>query len=125
VTNRPLFNAMLVSLATKQFLESVDTMGYQKIVRYQASITKKYIEEVGLHNVVQICIDNASSMKVAANIITNKYPHIYFERYAVHVMNLLLEDWRKTTWMKEVVKKLKTIMKFIKRQYKPLIVFCK
>jgi hypothetical protein len=70
---------MLVSLATKQFLESVDTMGYQKIVRYQASITKKYIEEVGLHNVVQICIDNASSMKVAANIITNKYPHIYFE----------------------------------------------
>jgi hypothetical protein len=78
VTNRPLFNAMLVSPATEQFLGAVDTTGYPKIAEYQASIMEKYIEEVGPHNIVQICTDNASSMKAAANIIIGKYSHIYF-----------------------------------------------
>jgi hypothetical protein len=67
VINRPLFNAMLVSPAT---------IGYPKTAEYQASITEKYIEEVGPQNVVQICTDNASSMKAAADIIIDKYPHI-------------------------------------------------
>jgi hypothetical protein len=43
----------------------------------------------------------------------------------MHAMNPLLEDWRKAIWMKEVVKKLRTIVKFIKRQDMPLAVFCK
>jgi hypothetical protein len=47
----------------------VDTIGYPKIVEY-----------------------NASSMKAAADIITDKYPHIYFQGCVVHAMNLLLED---------------------------------
>jgi hypothetical protein len=47
VTNRPLFNAMLVSPAIEQFLGAVDTTGYPKIAEYQASIMEKYIEEVG------------------------------------------------------------------------------
>jgi hypothetical protein len=62
----------------EQFLKSVDTMGYQKVVQYQASIMEKYIAEVGPHNVVEICTNNASSMKVVTDIITNKYLHIYF-----------------------------------------------
>ena len=78
VTNCPLFNAMLVSLATKQFLRAVDTNGYPKTMEYQASIMEKYIEEIGPQNVVQICINNASSMKAVVDIMTNKYPHIYF-----------------------------------------------
>jgi hypothetical protein len=125
VTNRPLFNAMLVFLATEQFLGVVDTTGYPKRAEYQASIMEKYIEEVGPQNVMQICTDNASSMKVAADIITDKYPHIYFQGCTVHAMNLLLEDWEKTTWMKEVVKKSRTIIKFIKRRHMPLVVFHK
>ena len=47
VINRPLFNAMLVSLAIEQFLEAVDTTRYPKTMEYQASIMEKYIEEVG------------------------------------------------------------------------------
>jgi hypothetical protein len=62
-TNHPLFNAMLVSLAMEQFLGAVDTTGYPKTAEYQASITEKYIEEVSPRNVVQICTDNASSMR--------------------------------------------------------------
>jgi hypothetical protein len=40
-------------------------------------------------------------------------------------MNLLLEDWGKATWMKEVVKKSRTIIKFIKRRHMLLAVFRK
>jgi hypothetical protein len=98
VTNCPLINAMLVSPGTEQFLGAVDTTGYPKIAEYQASIMEKYIEELGLQNIVQIFTDNASSMKATVNIITDKYPHIYFQGCVVHVMNLLLEDWEKATW---------------------------
>jgi hypothetical protein len=125
MTNCPLFNAMLVSLAVEKFLRLVDTTRYQKIVQYQASIMEQHIKEVGPYNVVQICTDNASSMEVAADIITNKYLHIYFQGCVVHTMNLLLEDWGKVTWMKEVLKKLRTIVKFIKRQHMLLVFFPK
>jgi hypothetical protein len=64
-------------------------------------------------------------MKAAADIIIDKYPHIYFQGCAIQAMNLLLEDWRKVTWMKEVVKKSRTIIKFIKSWYMPLAVFRK
>jgi hypothetical protein len=40
-------------------------------------------------------------------------------------MNLLLEDWGKATWIKEVVKKLRIAVKFIKRLHMPLVVFRK
>jgi hypothetical protein len=93
MTNRPFFNAMLVSSAVEQFLGSIDTTGYLKTTQYQASFMEKYIEEVGPHNVVQICTNNASSMKAATDIITNKYLHIYFQGCTMHTMNLLLEDW--------------------------------
>jgi hypothetical protein len=86
---------------------------------------EKYIEEVGPHNVVHIYTNNASFMKAAADIITNKYLHIYFQGCVVHTMNLLLEDWGKVTWMKEVLKKLRTIVKFIKRQHMLLVFFPK
>jgi hypothetical protein len=78
VTNHSLFNAMLVSLVVKKFLRSMDTTEYQKIAKYQASIMEKYIEKAGFQNIVQICTNNASSMKAAIDIITDKYPHIYF-----------------------------------------------
>jgi hypothetical protein len=125
VTNSPLFNAMLVSLAIEKFLGSVDTMGYQKIAQYQASIMEKYIEEVGPYIVVQICTNNTSSMKAVADIITDKYPHIYFQECTIYAMNLLLEDGGKATRVKGVVKKLRTIVKFIKTRHMPLVVFRK
>jgi hypothetical protein len=116
---------MLVSPAIERFLGAVDITGYPKIAEYQACIMEKYIEEVGPQNVVQICTNNASSMKAVVDIITDKYPDIYFQGCAVHAMNMLLEDWEKPMWLKEVVKKSRTIIKFIKRRHMPLAIFHK
>ena len=40
-------------------------------------------------------------------------------------MDLLLEDWRKTTWIKETVEKAKLLVKFVKKRHMPLAVFRK
>ena len=64
-------------------------------------------------------------MKATADIITDKYPHIYFQGCALHAMNMLLKDWRKAKWMKEVVKKSRKIIKFIKRRHMLLAIFRK
>ena len=58
-------------------------------------------------------------------IITNKYSHIYFQGCVVCAMNFLLKVWKKATWLKEVVKKSRTIVKFIKSWHMPLTVFHK
>ena len=107
VINWPLFNAMFVTSTSKQFLGSIDITRFQKTTEYQTSIMERFIEEVGSQNIVQICIDNASSMKSVVEIVMQKYPYVYFQGCVVHAMNLLLEDWRKIRWMKEVIQKRK------------------
>ena len=92
VSSRPLYNAMLVSPSGELFLGSVDTTGNEKTATYMASIMEKFIEQVGPHNIVQVCIDNAKSMLNASQLIIKRYPRIYIQGCAAHVMDLLLED---------------------------------
>ena len=40
-------------------------------------------------------------------------------------MDLLLEDWGKASWIKEILGKTKTLVKFIKNRQMPLAVFRK
>ena len=40
--------------------------------------------------------------------------HLYVQGYAAHCLDLLLEDWGKEEWMKELVKKVMIISVFIK-----------
>ena len=125
VSSRPLCNAMLVSPAGELFLGSVDTTGKEKTAEYMASIMDKFIDQVGPHNIVQVCTDNASSMLKASQIVTQKYPHIYIQGCAAHAMDLLLEDWGKATWVKEAVRKAKYLVKFVRNRQMPLAVFRK
>ena len=107
------------------FLGSVDTTGNEKTATYMASLMERFIEQVGPHNIVQVCTDNDRSMLNASKIITEKYPHIYMQGCAAHAMDLLLEDWGKATWIKETVEKAKLLVKFVKKRHMPLAVFCK
>ena len=125
VNSRPLCNAMLVSPSGELFLGSVDTTGNEKTATYMASLMERFIEQVGPHNIVQVCTDNDRSILNASKIITEKYPHIYMQGCAAHAMDLLLEDWGKATWIKETVEKAKLLVKFVKKRHMPLAVFRK
>ena len=90
-------NVMLVCLAGDVFLGSVDITGNKKMMAYIAQQIKDYIEEVSAQNVAQIYMDNASAMTGAINDILEVYPHIYKQRCCAHILDLLLEDWKKKT----------------------------
>jgi len=78
VTNQLLINGMLMSSVGKQFIGLVDTIGVQKDVVFWASILEKFIEKVGPNNVVQLTTDNTTMNPVVWNLISSKYPHIFF-----------------------------------------------
>jgi len=80
-----------MSSSGEQFLQSVDTSGAKKNVLYLASILEKFIEQVGPTNAVQLTIDNKLVNLVAWNLITRRYPHIFFQGCVVHALNLLLK----------------------------------
>ena len=62
VNSRPLCNAMLMSPNGELFLGSVDTTGNEKTATYMASLMERFIEQVGPHNIVQVCTNNDRSM---------------------------------------------------------------
>jgi hypothetical protein len=51
------------------------------------------------------------------------FPSLYFQGRVVHCLDLLLEDWGKTTWVKRIVKKAKVIVSFIQQHHVPLAIF--
>jgi hypothetical protein len=46
-TNHPLLTMMCVSLAGKEFLGAIDTLGHMRDLVYVADVIKKYLIEVG------------------------------------------------------------------------------
>ena len=125
VTNRPLINAMLVSSAGEQFLGAVDTSGEEKNAVYLASILETFIEKVGPANVVQVTTDNAPVNPAAWNLVSSKYPHIFFQGCAVHALNLLIKDWGSQKWVEDEVTKGRIVVKFFKKRHLPLAIFWK
>ena len=103
VSNRPLINGMLISAAGEEFLGSVDTSGATKDALYLACILEKFIEQIGPENVMQVMTDNVAVNIRAWELVSRKYPHIFFQGCAVHALNLLLKDWGKEAWIKAQV----------------------
>ena len=68
---------MATSGGGSMFLKSFDTSGSIKDTKYVANLFHESVEQVGVENVVQIIIDNASNFKAVKLSIEAKYPHIF------------------------------------------------
>jgi hypothetical protein len=123
VTNRPLINVMLACTSGEVFLGSVDTTGERKDANYVANCMINYIEAVGAENVVQVCTDNAANMIAAGELLVRRFPHVYFQGCAAHALDLLLEDWGKERWVKNMMKRARAIVSFIRTHHMPLAIF--
>ena len=64
----------------------------RKTGHWIAALLFKSIDAVGPKNVVQVCMDNASSNRRAAEDVTAKHPHIVTTNCAAHCLNLMLKD---------------------------------
>jgi hypothetical protein len=96
---------MLVYLNGDVFISSIDIIGERNDTHYICNALAGYIKTIGIDNIVQICIDNASSMRSVTNLLIGHFPSLYLQGSVVHYLYLLLEDWRKTTWAKQIMKK--------------------
>jgi hypothetical protein len=52
-------------------------------------------------------------MKSAVDLLIHCFPSLYLKGCVAHCLDLLLEDWGKTTWVKQNVKKVKVVVSFI------------
>jgi hypothetical protein len=52
----------------------------------------KYIETIGVNNIVQICIDDVLNMRSVVNLLIYHFPSLYFQGCVGHYLDLLLED---------------------------------
>jgi hypothetical protein len=50
-----------------------------------------YIETIGVDNIVQICTDNVSSMKSAADLLICHFSSLYFKGFIFQCLDLQLE----------------------------------
>lgn len=75
------------------------------------------INEIGNGKFFLVVTDNASNMKAAWKVITEKYPHISCTGCAAHSLNLLLNDFMKIKAFTKTTRHSKNICKYIKKHH--------
>jgi hypothetical protein len=74
------------------FLGTINIIGDQKDAQYICNAMAEYIQNVGVENVVQICMDNASNMHSASNILKVRCTQPYTFKVVRHIV--LTSFWR-------------------------------
>ena len=123
IQNRPLLNVVQCGPNGDLFLGTIDTTNNHKDHQYVASQIHPFLEKVGVHNVVQVCTDNAPVMTAANRHIFQSISHLYMQGCVAHCLDLLLEDWDKKEWIKKLVKKARIISVFIKSHHASQAIF--
>jgi hypothetical protein len=77
VAQCPLLNVMLICPSGDVFIGSIDTIGEQKDAHYICNALGGYIETIGIDKIVQICTNNALSMKSVTNLLIYHFPSCY------------------------------------------------
>jgi hypothetical protein len=122
-SQRPLLNIMFSCPNGDAFMGSIDTIGEWKDAYYICNALGGYIKTIGVDNIVQICTNNASSMKSVIDLLICHFLGLCFQGCVAHYLDLLLEDWGKATWVKWIVKKVKLLFFFIWQHHVPFTIF--
>ena len=76
---RGVMNLVVHSAYGVCFLDSVDCSSVKKDGRYIFELVDRCIEEIGVHNVVQVVTDNARPNEAASSLLRAKYPLYFLE----------------------------------------------
>ena len=116
VSHRQLVNVLVSSCYGTMFLKSIDCShaNTTPIVdsSWLAERISEAIREVGKENVVQVISDNASSCVRMGSLLESEFPNIVWTPCATHSLDLLLEDIGQLPWMKSIMMKANTIVRF-------------
>jgi hypothetical protein len=72
------------------FIGSINTTREWKDAHYICNALGGYIKTIGVNNIVQICIDNVSSMRSASDLLIRHFPSLYFQGYATQMLSRLI-----------------------------------
>jgi hypothetical protein len=76
VARHPLLNVMFICPNGDVLLGAVNTLKECKDAHYICNALIGYIETIGMHNIVQICICNASNMQNVVNFLICHFPRV-------------------------------------------------
>ncbi|XP_059627291.1 uncharacterized protein LOC132270103 [Cornus florida] len=89
---RTLFNFLVNSPRRTTFLESIDTSSFSEDGDKTFDLLNKFVNRIGVANVVQVVTDSESSNKYAGRMLETEHPHLYWTPCAAHCLDLMLED---------------------------------
>jgi 2-keto-4-pentenoate hydratase len=95
------------------FIKSIDASAHVKDVALLCELMDAFIQEIGMHNVVQIIIDNAANYVVVGRLLMERNRSLFWTPSFAHCIDLMLEDMGKTSFIKEVIDQARSIPKFI------------
>ncbi|GKC98200.1 putative transcription factor/ chromatin remodeling BED-type(Zn) family protein [Tanacetum coccineum] len=95
------------------FLSSVECSKESHTGQFIFDYVEKGIEDVGPQNVIQVVTNNAANNMVAAQLLVNKRPSIFWTSCVVHTIDLMLEAIGKEGKFKDWIAKAKTLTIFI------------
>ena len=76
-------------------------------------LVDKAIEDIGLENVVQVVICNASNNMGAKKLLLEKRPQIFWTSCVTHTLNLMLEGIGNLARFKKVIEQAKALTIFV------------
>jgi hypothetical protein len=110
---RTLLNFLVHCPRGTMFIKSVDASTHVKDATLLCELMDGFIQEIGLHNVVQIITDNATNYVVVGRMLMERHRSLVWTPCVAHCIDLMLEDMGKTSFIKEVIDQARSIPKFI------------
>jgi len=80
------------------------------------------LDSVGAEHFAAIVSDNGANVKLAREIITTQYPHIFNIRCVAHAVNLVAQDILKYEWADKLIKKYNILYNFFKASHQAGII---
>jgi hypothetical protein len=107
--DRSLLNFLVHCPRGTVFIKSVDASTHVKDATLLCELMDAFIQEIGLHNVVQIITDNATNYVATGRLLMERYCSLFWTPCAAHCIDLMLEDMGKTSFIKEVIDQARSI----------------
>ena len=95
------------------FIKSIDASAYVKDAALLCELMEGFIQDIGVHNVVQIITDNATNYVETGKMLMERHSTLFWTLCVAHCIDLMLEDMGKIPFIKEVIDQARSIPKFI------------
>ena len=99
------------------FYKSIATEKNRHTGKYMAEVMTSVLVEIGPDRFLGVVTDNASNMKKAWEELTVCYPHLSCYGCIAHGLQLLLTDIGKLDTVKDIVAKVKVVMKEVRNSH--------